>query len=96
MRFCTTSCGKQLKHEIRGLGAICFFTFWITLICALGDQAGESPKMNRLRGVATDESPTNGLGDWVWAEKTLDRQTVQFWNSFESHRMWESRTRGCA
>jgi len=28
-------------------------------------------------------SPTNGLGSWIWTEKTLDNQVCQFWNTFE-------------
>jgi signal transduction histidine kinase len=28
-------------------------------------------------------SPTNGLGSWIWEEKTLDNQTCQFWRTFE-------------
>ena len=28
-------------------------------------------------------SPTNGLGAWIWASNTFDRQTCQLWNSFE-------------
>lgn len=28
-------------------------------------------------------SPTNGLGYWIWADKTFDGQTCQLWKSFE-------------
>jgi signal transduction histidine kinase len=28
-------------------------------------------------------SPTNGLGSWIWEEKTLDNQTCHFWQTFE-------------
>ena len=34
-------------------------------------------------------SPTNGLGSWIWAEKTLDNQTCQFWNTFEIPKLAE-------
>ncbi len=27
-------------------------------------------------------SPTNGLGSWIWADKTFDRQTCQLWRTF--------------
>ncbi len=30
-----------------------------------------------------DYNPTNGLGSWVWAAKTFDRQTCQLWRAFE-------------
>jgi signal transduction histidine kinase len=32
---------------------------------------------------ATDENITNGLGSWIWASKTFDRQWCQFWRSFQ-------------
>lgn len=28
------------------------------------------------------ENPTNGLGSWIWADKTFDHQTVQLWKAF--------------
>ncbi len=28
-------------------------------------------------------SPTNGLGSWIWAGKTLDHQTIQLWRAFD-------------
>src|SRR5256885_1420385 len=28
-------------------------------------------------------SPTNGLGSWIWAEKTFDEQTCQLWRAIE-------------
>lgn len=31
----------------------------------------------------SDDSPTNGLGAWIWTAKTFDRQTCQLWRSFE-------------
>jgi len=31
----------------------------------------------------TDYSPTNGLGSWIWAAKTYDRQTCQLWRAFD-------------
>src|SRR5258705_2548090 len=73
----------QIRMRRSGPGALCFLPFWLALICAWHGEAGEAEKMSVVRAVATDESPTNGLGDWIWAEKTLDRQTIQFWKSFE-------------
>jgi len=29
------------------------------------------------------DSRTNGLGSWIWAARTFDRQTCQLWRSFE-------------
>jgi signal transduction histidine kinase len=31
----------------------------------------------------TYSGPTNGLGSWIWTEKTRDDQTCQFWRAFE-------------
>ncbi len=30
-----------------------------------------------------DYNPTNGLGSWIWAAKTFDRQNCQLWRTFE-------------
>jgi len=35
------------------------------------------------KALEADYNPTNGLGSWIWAAKTLDRQTCQFWRAFE-------------
>src|SRR6267378_503598 len=70
-------------HRVLCLKVIRILTFWLALICAWRGEAGEPAKTNLLSEVAIDESPTNGLGDWIWAEKTLDLQTCRFWKSFE-------------
>jgi signal transduction histidine kinase len=46
-----------------------------------GDVAGNGKET--ARKVTDDDSPTNGLGSWIWAAKTFDRQTCLFWRSFE-------------
>src|SRR5437879_1860656 len=69
--------------RFRALSVTHFLAFWLALICAYHGEAGEAEKMSVVPAIATDESPTNGLGDWIWAEKTLNLQTVQFWKSFE-------------
>jgi signal transduction histidine kinase len=33
--------------------------------------------------IDADYNPTNGLGSWIWAAKTFDRQTCQLWRAFE-------------
>ena len=30
-----------------------------------------------------EDNPTNGLGSWIWAATTLDRQTCQLWRAIE-------------
>jgi len=50
-------------------------------VCADGSMAADQ----RIASDPSDTyiSPTNGLGSWIWAEKTFDRQTCHLWNSFE-------------
>src|SRR5438309_1942317 len=80
---------KNLRYDtssnlrFRALSAICFLALWFALICACHGEAGEAEKMSALAAAERDESPTNGLGDWIWTDKTLNLQTVQFWKSFE-------------
>ena len=80
---------KNLRYDtssnlrFRALSAICFLALWFALICACHGQAGDAVKMSALAAAERDESPTNGLGDWIWTDKTLNLQTVQFWKSFE-------------
>jgi signal transduction histidine kinase len=38
---------------------------------------------NRMETADSYASPTNGLGSWIWEERTVDNQTCQFWNTFE-------------
>ncbi len=40
---------------------------------------GEDP----MAAVPDVDSRTNGLGSWIWAAHTFDRQTCQLWRSFE-------------
>ena len=42
----------------------------------------DNPKM-QMEPAESYVSPTNGLGAWIWEEKTLDNQTCQLWNAFE-------------
>jgi signal transduction histidine kinase len=46
-----------------------------------GQEAGQ--KETALDASNPYVSPTNGLGAWIWASNTFDRQTCQLWNSFE-------------
>ena len=39
--------------------------------------------MSDLGPVDPYESPTNGLGSWIWASRTYDGQTCQLWRTFE-------------
>jgi len=42
----------------------------------------DSPKI-QMEMAEPYVSPTNGLGSWIWEEKTLDNQTCQLWKTFE-------------
>jgi len=52
-----------------------------TLVCAQSTLSDS----RKIQPEATDfyVSPTNGLGSWIWEEKTLDDQTCQLWKTFE-------------
>ena len=45
-------------------------------------KAADSPKI-QMEMAEPYVSPTNGLGSWIWEEKTLDNQTCQLWKTFE-------------
>ena len=74
--------GRNLTRR-RALSAICFLVLLVALASAWPAHAGEAPPTNHLAVAEPNENPTNGLGNWIWAEQTLDRQIVQFWRSFE-------------
>ncbi|WP_040550879.1 sensor histidine kinase [Pedosphaera parvula] len=67
----------------RRLGAITVLAFWLALIFPCHGEASEAVKTVALAAADPDDSRTNGLGDWIWTEKRLDRQTCQLWKSFE-------------
>lgn len=48
-----------------------------------GDEAASGQRLNPELTDADYTNPTNGLGCWIWAAKTFDRQECQLWKSFE-------------
>jgi len=46
-------------------------------------RAAENPGNPKAAPETDNISPTNGLGSWIWAAQTFDRQTCQFWREFE-------------
>lgn len=44
-------------------------------------EAGNASSTYRLENVPADAK--DGLGDWIWADKTSDRQTCRLWKEFE-------------
>ncbi|WP_150107339.1 sensor histidine kinase [Pedosphaera parvula] len=47
----------------------------------VGPSIGHSDIVNEALG--SFDNPTNVLGSWIWAAHIFDRQTCQFWRSFE-------------
>jgi signal transduction histidine kinase len=56
-----------------------FLLVWPAL--AADEPPGNSVPVQSL--ACAEDDPTNGLGSWIWTATTLDRQTCQFWRSFE-------------
>jgi len=54
----------------------------VTLACAGDNLPAGDQKIQPEMGDPY-VSPTNGLGSWIWEEKTQDNQTCQLWNTFE-------------
>jgi len=48
-----------------------------------GQNDGAGGQKTEAAALEQEANPTNGLGSWIWTAKTLDRQTCQFWRSFE-------------
>jgi hypothetical protein len=58
---------------------------FIVLACLLGQMIGGNakadPPVNKNSSDVLD--PQWGVGSWIWAPKTSDKQTCRFWRSFE-------------
>src|SRR4051794_39381511 len=67
----------------RPSSAICFLALWLTGIFPGHGQTDQSASQASDTGTTQLDDRTNGLGDWIWTQKTLDRQSCQFWKSFE-------------
>jgi signal transduction histidine kinase len=67
-------------------GAIAVLCLALWFASMAGVAAGEgvgSGEVSTSRRVNADSNSTNGLGSWIWADRTYDRQTCLFWRSFE-------------
>jgi len=73
---------KAASWAIR-LGVALAFSCWVGMVafCAPGD-TGVNPDI-AMGSTSSFEILTNGLGSWIWAAHTYDRQTCQLWRSFE-------------
>src|SRR6266849_8739106 len=81
------SLGQKMTGPIRMhrrvASANCFLTISLVILCTWHGKASGAAETTILAAVEPDDNRTNGLGDWIWTAQTLDRQTCQFWRSFE-------------
>jgi signal transduction histidine kinase len=52
-------------------------------LASAADERATQTEANQAASEAHYVSPTNGLGSWIWADTTSDRQICHFWQSFE-------------
>jgi signal transduction histidine kinase len=66
-----------------GAAMLCllFCLFSMTRMAVAGPSTDNPDIVNEAQD--SFDNPTNGLGSWIWAQFTYDRQTCQFWRSFE-------------
>jgi signal transduction histidine kinase len=74
---------RQPWTRRKGAYAILFLACWLASVSPLA--AEDDPGGKNVAGAAqdSDDFHTNGLGSWIWAAETFDRQTCQLWRSFE-------------
>ena len=75
------SCLYHSRFRVNGLLLLVLFFASPRLVWA-GDNVADNQKI-QMEMADPYVSPTNGLGSWIWEEKTLDNQTCQLWNTFE-------------
>jgi signal transduction histidine kinase len=90
--YCRIKSGLSLFRS----GAIGF----IFLVIALGASAATNSMLSGSeRPIAETlppyDSPTNGLGSWIWDSKVSDNQTCHFWKAFEIPHTAIKRARLC-
>ena len=71
----------RCQVRVIGLLLLALLSTPATGVCA-GGNAADGQKI-QMEPEAPYVSPTNGLGSWIWEEKTLDNQTCQLWTTFE-------------
>src|SRR6266852_394501 len=68
----------------RGTLAVLTYGLWLGLVAeATGSDVAASGQELGPKASDADYKPTNGLGSWIWAAQTFDRQNCQFWRTFE-------------
>lgn len=66
----------------RGLAVVFCWLLAVNLLQAT-PVTGDTIDSVGWRMVRVPADATNGLGSWIWAEKTFDKQVCQLWRSFE-------------
>jgi signal transduction histidine kinase len=75
---------ERLGARLHRSGAILLLVALLTASSARLCSAEASGGTNlALVAAEADDSPTNGLGSWIWTERTFNQQTCQLWRSFE-------------
>jgi len=71
-------------HRQFGLNELLLLLFFLIPAgwARAGTNVAENPKI-QMETAEPYVSPTNGLGSWIWEEKTLDNQTCQLWKTLE-------------
>jgi signal transduction histidine kinase len=70
----------------RRVNRMFFLLAFLSLVCRTVAFAANGVDLDRTPVVdkqAPYNNPTNGLGSWIWADRTFDGQTCQFWKNFE-------------
>ena len=74
----------QVRRRSAGAGAVLLFALLLASSRpAFADGRATNDQQARMEMATTYVSPTNGLGSWIWAAKTEDNQTCQFWHTFD-------------
>ena len=71
----------NLSCNLLVVACVLFFSFLLPWSVPAADEP--STNIVPVHRLTVPEDVTNGLGSWIWMEQTLDRQTCQFWRSFE-------------
>ena len=71
-------------RALLGAGAVLLFVLLLNMpLPALADVSVTNDQKALMELAEPYVSPTNGLGSWIWADKTEDNQTCQFWHAFD-------------
>src|SRR5664280_881855 len=76
------ACGRGLG--VLGCGVITLLVLFLAANLIQSARAAEAKDDSAgWRTVEVPRDATNGLGSWIWAAQTSDKQICQLWRSFE-------------